>query len=101
MFFLSIDFSTVLPAALLGMLLALVTIALLLCILHLCGFRVLWSIKKTLHREKSKDLITVAEAPEESEISEEELIVILTAAATAALGDTGTKRFRVVAFRRI
>jgi hypothetical protein len=54
-----------------------------------------------VHREKSKALAPVAAPPEENEIPEEELIAILTAAAVTALGATDTKRFRVVAFRRL
>ena len=49
----------------------------------------------------AKDAIAIQETPEENELSEEELIVILTAAAVEALGGMDAKRFRVVAFRRL
>lgn len=101
MFFSNFDFSTMLTTALLGMLLALFALAILLLALHLCGVRLFWKRQRVRHREKAKDTDAVSEAPEENELSEEELIVILTAAATQALGGLDTKRFRVVAFRRI
>ena len=101
MFFLNLDLGAMLPAALLGMLFALVALVVLLFILHLCGVRLLWQKCCPVRREKSKDLAPVLETPEENEIPEEELIAILTAAAVTALGGTDTKRFRVVAFRRI
>ena len=101
MFFLSFDFGATMVAALLGMLLALIAMTVLLFTLHLCGFRLLWKKKARKRREKSKDTVSVLETPEENKLSEEELIVILTAAAVEALGGVDTKRFRVVAFRRL
>ena len=101
MFCLSLDLGTMIPTALLGGALALLAAVILLFVLHLCGFRLLWRKKPFIRREKSKESAPVTEAPVESDISEEELIVILTAAALEALGGTDTKRFRVVAFKRI
>ncbi len=101
MFFLSFDLGFMLPAALLGTLIALTVLAVLLFALHLCGFRLLWKKKAHKRREKAKDAIAIQETPEENELSEEELIVILTAAAVEALGGMDAKRFRVVAFRRL
>lgn len=100
MFFLKLDFGAMLPSALLGMLLAVLAFALVLFVLQLCGFRLLWRRRSLLRREKSGATVHIAESKEQNELSEEELIVILTAAATEALDKTNTKRFRVVAFRR-
>ena len=101
MFFLNLDFGAMLPTALLGTLFALVALLALLFILHLCGIRLLWQKCPPVRREKSKDLSPVTEIHDENEIPDEELIAILTAAAVTALGGTDTKRFRVVAFRRL
>ena len=101
MFFLILDWNAILPSAFFGMLLALVALALCLFVLRLLGFRLLWRKRGTLRREKVKNPTTVNEAPTENEISEEELIVLITAAAMEALGGTDTKRFRVVSFRRV
>ena len=101
MFFLSFDFGAVLSSALLGMVLTLLALAILLFALHLCGIRLLWKRKAFKRREKTKDPIAAPETREENELSEEELIVILTAAAVEALGGMNAKRFRVVAFRRL
>ena len=101
MFFLNLDLGALLPSALFGMVLALLAFTLLLLLLRLCGFRLLWRKKSFLRREKAKLPDAVQETPSENELSEEELVVILTAAASVALGGTDTKRFRVVAFRRI
>lgn len=99
MYFLSL--SAMLPTALLGMLLALFACALLLLILRLCGFRLLWRKKALSRREKFKAPAPVAESHTENELTEEELVVILTAAAMTALGAGAASRFRVVAFRRL
>ena len=101
MFFLSFDFGAMLSAALLGMVLALLALAILLFVLHLCGIRIFWKKKAFKRREKTKDPVAAPETREENELSEEELVVILTAAAVEALGGMDTKRFRVVAFRRL
>ena len=101
MFSSNVNFADLLPAALLGMFFALAALVILLFVLRLCGFRLIWRKCRPVHREKSKDLAPVSETPEENEIPEEELIAILTAAAVTALGTTDTKRFRVVAFRRL
>ena len=99
MYFLSL--SAMLPTALLGMLLALFACALLLVILRLCGFRLLWRKKAFSKREKLKAPTPVAESHTENELTEQELVVILTAAAMTALGEGAASRFRVVAFRRL
>ncbi len=101
MFFLNLNFSVILPSAIFGMLFALIALTLLLLALRLCGFRLLWRKRGAPRRERFKSSDTVTEAPIENELSEEELIVIITAAATEALGGTDTKRFRVVSFRRL
>ena len=97
----SFQFGELLPAALLGMAFALIAFVILFSVLRLCGFRLLWRRKARIRRERSKEPVPVTTAPVENEIPEEELIVILTAAALEALGATDTKRFRVVAFKRI
>ncbi|MBE6655292.1 MAG: hypothetical protein E7609_00275 [Ruminococcaceae bacterium] len=101
MFFLLLDWSYVIPSALLGMMLALVALAIFLFVLQLFGFRLLWRKRGLSRRERMKSPTAVNEAPTENEISEEELIVLITAAAAEALGGIDTKRFRVVSFRRI
>ncbi len=99
MFFLSLDFGVILPAALLSMALALVVLVLAFLILSALGYRVLWR-KKVLRREKAVTASTVTETPLENELSEEELIVIITAAVEAVSADT-KRRFRVVSFKRV
>lgn len=99
MYFLNL--SGMLPTALLGMLFTLLACAILLLVLRLCGFRLLWRKKARSKREKLKAPAPVAESHTENELSEEELVVILTAAAMTALGEGAASRFRVVAFRRL
>ena len=101
MFFLRTELGEMLPTAFLGMLLALLAFALLFLVLRLCGFRLFWRKRRAPRREKLKTPIDTTESPEQTDLSEEELIVILTAAAMEALGEPNAKRFRVVAFRRV
>ena len=101
MFFLSLDLGAMLPTALFGMILTLSVFALLFLLLRLYGFSLFRRKRSFLHREKAKMPDAVADAPSESELSEEELIAILTAAAVETLGGTDAKRFCVVAFRRV
>lgn len=102
MFFLAFDLKAILPAALCGMLLTLLVLGLLLLVLRLFGFR-LFFYKRPSATKKSKmqesEIGTGEKEP--GDISEEELLVILTAAAMEALDPKDAKRFRVVAFRRI
>ena len=102
MFFLELDFGSIAVAALGGMLLSL--LVLFIAFLALRGFGV-----HLLYRKKrpSKKVAEESETPTEDEtaingeLTEEELVVILSAAAMEALGVNDAKRFRVVAFRRI
>lgn len=99
MFFLTSSYSDVLLATLLGALLSLILIALLLMLLHFLGFRI--PLRKT--RKKKTSLPTGGEgvnASFESELSEEELLVIISAAVASYAAKDG-RAFRVVSFRRI
>lgn len=100
MFFLSFA-DTILPAALLGMLFTLVILAIFALFLQLYGFRILRRKKRRTRSDRPYVAHKAAEEPSEDEISEEELIVILTAAAMQTLGTADTSRFRVVSFRRV
>lgn len=100
MSFLALDLSVILPAALLGMALALVAIALLLLIMNALGYRFLWRKRKLPRRDRAVTASAAKEAPSENALSEEELIVIITAA-VEAVGAIGHKRFRVVSFKRV
>ena len=100
MFFLSFT-DTILPAALLGMLFTLVLLGILALFLQLYGFRI---FRRRRRRPRNESLYVAQKTdihPDPNEPSEEELIVILSAAAMAALGTDDASRFRVVAFRRI
>lgn len=102
MFFLALDLETVLPAALLGMLFALAAIGILLLVLRLFGLRLFWQKRRRVARtDEASDSKKTGVKDTSEEISEEELIVILTAAALEALDEKDKRRFRVVAFRRI
>ena len=100
MYFLSFT-DTILPAALLGMLFTLVLLAVSGIFLQLYGFRIL---RRKRRRPKGERIYVAqkdAVSPDPNEPSEEELIVILTAAAMQALDTEDPSRFRVVAFRRV
>lgn len=102
MFFLALDFQTILPAALFGMLFALIAIGILLLVLRLFGLRIFWQKRRRVSRtDEANDSKKTGERETPEELPEEELLVILTAAAIEALDEKDKKRFRVVAFRRI
>ena len=98
MYFIDLELGSVLVSAVVGMLFTLLALLLAVLILHKLGVRPLWQ-----KRTRSRD----SEAPNEhvstlhGELSEEELLVILTAAAMETLDATEKGRFRVVSFRRI
>ncbi len=99
MYFLMSSYGDILLATLLGALLSLIFIALLLGALHLFGFRIPLRKarkKKTSLPKCSEDGIACAE----NEISEEELLVIISAA-VASCAERDGRAFRVVSFRRI
>ena len=100
MFFLALDFSVILPAALLGTVLALLVLAIVLLSLGALGYRFIWRKKKHPRRDRAVTASTVKETPTESELSEEELIVLITAA-VEAISASQSKRFRVVSFKRV
>ena len=100
MSFLALDLSVVLPAALLGTALALVVIALAFLVASALGYRFLWRKKKFPRRDRTVAASAAKEAPLESTLSEEELIVIITAA-VEAVGAASHKRVRVVSFKRV
>ena len=100
MFFLSFT-DTILPAALLGMLFTLLLLAALVVFLQLYGFRFLRRKKRRAKIERPYVAQKSDELPDSSDPTEEELVVILTAAAMQALGTEDLSRFRVVAFRRV
>ena len=102
MFFLELDFNSILLASVLGMILALLAFAVILGVMHACGIRLLWNKRSAAKsRDKENEDANTENAALNGELSEEELIVLLTAAAMEALNAGDTKRFRVVAFRRI
>ena len=99
MYFLTSSYGDILLATLLGALLSLIFIALSLGALHLFGFRIplrKTRKKKTSLPKSSEDGFTRAE----NEISEEELLVIISAA-VASYAERDGRAFRVVSFRRI
>jgi len=102
MYFLKLNLGSVLVSALLGMLLSLLVILVALLVLHKMGIPV-FGQKGVRFKGRTKDNETQNEHSTSlyGELSEEELLVILTAAATEALGSDEKGRFRVVAFRRI
>ena len=100
MFFLSLDFSVILPAALLGTAFVLVLLVAAFFVFGALGFRFYWRKKRAPSRVKAVTASAVKEAPSENDISEEELIVIISAA-VEAMGASAKKRFRVVSFKRI
>lgn len=102
MFFLELDFESIVLTSVLAMIFALLAILLVLLVLRACGIRLAWS-KRSSARNRAKEIANAdtENDPRFGDISEEELVVLLTAAATVALGTSDTKRFRVVAFRRI
>ena len=100
MFFLSLDFSVILSAALLGTAFVLVLIVAAFFIFGALGFRFYWRKKRPPRRVRAVTASAVKEAPLENDIPEEELIVIITAA-VEAMGASAKKRFRVVSFKRI
>ena len=97
---LTIDWMQVLIAALLGAAITVLVLALVLLVLRFFGIRLLWRRRPKTMRIKTQTQ-KKSDADTEEELSEEELIAILSAAALTALDSTDTNRFRVVAFRRI
>ena len=98
MYFIDLELGSVLLSAVCGMLFTLLALLIAFLVLHKLGVRPLWQ-----KRARTRD----SEAPNEhdsalhGELSEEELLVILTAAAMETLDTNEKGRFRVVAFRRI
>ena len=96
------EIGEIIIATLCGTLLTLLLLAILFTVLRLCGFRILFAAKRRpKSRTRSGDTQDAESTSAEGEIPEDELLVILTAAAMEALDGGDTKRFRVVAFRRI
>lgn len=92
----------ILIATLCSTLLALAAMALLLLLLHLLGVSVFSVAKKRRKRRARSGGSNITEdTGTDGGLPEEELLVILTAAAMEMLDDQGTGRFRVVSFRRI
>jgi Na+-transporting methylmalonyl-CoA/oxaloacetate decarboxylase gamma subunit len=97
---LTIDWMQTLLTALLGAAITAFLFLLVLLILRLCGIKLLWRRRSKTMRIKTPSP-KKTDATDDEELSEEELIAILTAAALTALDGTDKNRFRVVAFRRI
>ena len=100
MFFLGIDLGVVLPAALIGTAFVLVLLIAALFLFSALGFRFYWRKRRAPHRVRAVTASAVKEAPSENGLSDEELIVIISAA-VEAMGASAKKRFRVVSFKRI
>lgn len=102
MFFLTLDFGSITVAALGGMLLSLLAMAVAYLVLRKCGIHFMYRRKRRSANSVDEDSAqTKNDSAIEGELTEEELLVILSAAAMEALGATDAKRFRVVAFRRL
>lgn len=99
MFFLMSSYGDILLATLFGAFLSLVLISLALVFLHFLGFRI--PLRKTRKRRTSlsADNENACDALE-NDISEEELLVIISAA-VASCAERDGRTFRVVSFRRI
>ena len=93
---------TILIATLCGALLALFLMAIALILLRILGVSILSAPRKRRKRRvKAGEATTAQDDNTDGALSEEELLVILTAAVTETLNDRDTGRFRVVSFRRI
>ena len=102
MYFLELNIGSILISALLGMLFSLLVLSVIILVLHKAGVQ-LFRRKGIRAKSRTKDSETEDNHRTSlyGELPEEELLVILTAAAMEALEADDKGRFRVVAFRRI
>ena len=93
---------TILIATLCATILSISIAGAILIFLRICGIRTFFPVKRRVKkRTKTGEAQHTELSGAEGELPEDELLVILSAAAMATLNDNGTSRFRVVAFRRI
>ena len=93
------DLLIIFLATLLSTTVSLVALAVVLVLLRVFGISVFAAIRS--RRAKAGEAQGSEDVSADSDLPEDVLLVILTAAVMEALDDKDTKRFRVVSFRRI